>query len=127
MKTIKTMMIALMMCFTQMSFSQESFETKNVSVFGTTLKMKINFTIYSDSLIMEYLDSKTIKSNEEMGLPNKSTYPYKFEKVELGKIITYASTEDNIRIIVNKTKDKWTVSMTTKDTFTGQTSDILYY
>lgn len=103
-----------------------NFETKNMSLMGSLMRTTMNFKLYNDSLVSTMISGLGINQMKKNNIPLTSVYPYKFEKTTLGNSFTYKFENETISIIITYNK-KFIVLIRTKDSFSGQIAEIMYY
>ena len=129
-KTIMSLMLFLTISVTAQEKIFE-FTTTHYTVAGYNLKSKVLFELYKDSLTMTFLDKKVVKSLLKKGISPKTTYVYQFNMEQNDGGVEYIfrnETEDYlIRTDSKATKPKPSIRIRTKDTFSGEITDAIYF
>lgn len=113
--------------FAQEKLAEFTTENANIQNMGDS-EMKIQFTTYKDSLVMKYLDKTTVKMMDKAGQPNPMTMNYTFEKKENNQSVWYEAETDEVKImVIVPSNQKPSVKIQTYDSFSGTTTEQLYY
>lgn len=93
------------------------------------LNTKVKFELWHDSLVQTQMDKKIVKSFIKKGLPLSTTYSYSFVKTETQSEIqyTYQNETEDFQIITKSKVRKPMVRIRTKDNFSGNITDALYF
>ena len=104
-------------------FSQEKiaeFNTTYANVGTGNIKMEIQFQLFDNKLVMNYLDKQTIKMMKKSGMETSFEFPYSLTKEINGKSVWYKFQNDQLQImVILEGIPKPSVSIKSKDDFTG--------
>lgn len=105
------------------------FTTNHVQITGFAIEKPAHqFQQFSDKLVLHYKDKNVLKLLEKQGVESSITMPYSFtKKVSTGiSVYEFQNNEVKILITVQDGLKSPIVKMTTKDNFTGATSEAIY-
>jgi len=130
----KLLFVSTLLLCTLISYSQNNSDkpitvlnTNKMSASGMVASSKYNFKIYNDSLIMEYIGGMGYNKAVKKGLPLKTIHKIKCKVEALGNINSYLYQNEKISIRITQDNTKVSVLFRTKDNFSGQVTEILYY
>jgi hypothetical protein len=104
------------------------FSTMYTNVGNGITKMNIKFELYENKLVLNYLDKKTVKVMQKNGIKTSlvMTYDFKKEVNEYSEWYIYQDKSIQVVVILKGNK-KPSVTIKTKDDFTGKTTEQLYF
>lgn len=129
----KTFLILLsLVSFIGLSQSSEKiiteFNTSHANVGMGANKMPIKFELYESKLVMHYLDKSTIKTMKKSGMDPFLEFPYKFSKESNNLSEWYKYQDEKLQImVILKGNPTPSVTIKTKDSFTGKTTEQAYF
>lgn len=105
------------------------FTTSHVQITGFAIEKSAHqFQLFSDKLVLHYKDKNVLKLLEKQGVESSITMPYSFTKKVSTGISVYEFQNNEVRILITVQDGLKSpiVKMTTKDNFTGATSEAIY-
>lgn len=128
---MKKVLLLLFILLSSFIYSQEKvaeFVTTHANVGLGVNKMKIRFDLYKDKLVFNYLDKSTIKAMKKSGLGSSLIMKHDFIKETNELSEWYKFENENLQIIIIlKGNSNPSVSIKTKDSFTGKTTEQTYF
>lgn len=104
-------------------------KTKRGQVAGYTLNTDILFEVYKDSVVMNYVNKRVVRQLEKKGLPTSVTYSGTCKIEKMGNLSSYVYKTDDWKVTVlpESSSGKSVVKIQTKDDFSGEVTEQLYY
>lgn len=106
------------------------FKTSTASLLGfQETDMNINFELYDDRLVLNYLDKSMVRALEKTGQPSYIEFPYGLKRESNEMAVWYKYQDETIQIMVMlEGNPRKSVTIKTIDDFTNEvTSNQLYY
>jgi hypothetical protein len=96
------------------------FITTHVNVGTGAVKSEIQFQLFENKLVLNYMDKKTIKTMSKSGLDPFIVFPYSLTKNSNGQAIWYKYQDEELQIMVMlEGNPKPSVTIKSRDSFTG--------
>ncbi|MBL4879803.1 MAG: hypothetical protein JKX82_00630 [Oleispira sp.] len=105
------------------------FITTHSKIAEYSLKTKVKFQLYKDSLVMTQIDKKVVRSFNKKGLPLSTSFIHPFKKDETSHAVhyTFRNETEDYTIILESKAAKPSVRIRNKDTFSNTVTDALYF
>ncbi len=130
---MKKIHILLLIAFSSYSINAQEkiieFKTTHGNIGSGAIEIPILFELYTDKLVLNYIDKKQIKQMVKIGQATSQIFPYTFTKEvnQLSVLYKYETAEIQIMVILEG-NPKPSVTIKSKDSFLGTvTSNQVYF